>query len=68
MNFTRKMKKAALELNTFPAGYDKTGFQYREVDIYLKPYHAYLLFYTIDEVSRTVTVLRVMQDGMNWMY
>lgn len=43
-----------------------TGFTYRGYEIYLKPRSTYLIFYTVDEEKKTVTVLRVMQDGMNW--
>ena len=34
----------------------------------MKPCEFYLLFYTVDEAVKTVTVLRVMQDGMDWQY
>lgn len=67
-NFSKKIKEAVLALNTLPAGYNTTGFQYRGYDIYMKPYESYLLFYTVDEVAKMVTVLRVMQDGMDWKY
>lgn len=67
-NFSAKIKKAVQELDTLPAGYDTTGFQYRGYDIYMKPNSGHLLFYTIDEEKMTVTVLRVLQDGMDWEY
>ena len=66
--FSKKIKKAILALDTFPTGYSTTGFQYRGVDIYLKPCNSYLLFYTVNEKTKTVTVLRVMQDGMDWQH
>ena len=64
----KRIKKAVKELNTFPMGYETTGFQYRGYDIYMKPQDNHLLFYTIDEERATVTVLRVLQDGMDWQY
>lgn len=67
-NFSRKIKKAAQELDTFPAGYGTTGFQYRGYDIYIKPQSNHLLFYTVDEEKMVVTILRVLQDGMDWQY
>lgn len=67
-NFSAKIKKAAQELDTFPTGYGITGFQYRGYDIYMKPISNHLLFYTIDEDEMVVTVLRVLQDGMDWEY
>ncbi len=41
----------------FPVGYDTIGFSYRGYEIYIKPYHSYLLFYTVDEYKSEVTVL-----------
>lgn len=67
-NFSAKIKKAAQELGTLPNGYGTTGFRYRGYDIYMKPKSNHLLFYTIDEEKRVVTVLRVLQDGMDWEY
>ena len=34
----------------------------------MKPQSNHLLFYTIDERTATVTILRVLQDGMDWEY
>ena len=67
-NFSVKIKKAAKELDTLPTGYGTTGFQYRGYDIYIKPNSNHLLFYTVDEENMVVTVLRVLQDGMDWEY
>ncbi len=67
-NFSAKIKKAAQEPDTLPNGYATTGFQYRGYDIYMKPNSNHLLFYTIDEEKMVVTVLRVLQDGMDWEY
>ena len=67
-NFSKKIKKAAKSLDTFPVGYESTGFIYRGYEIYVKPSDTYLLFYTVDHERRVVTVLRVMKDGMNWKF
>ncbi len=67
-NFSAKIKKAAQGLDTLPTGYETTGFQYRGYDIYMKPNSNHLLFYTVDEEKMVVTVLRVLQDGMDWEY
>ncbi len=67
-NFSVKIKKAVQELNTLPTGYGATGFQYRGYDIYMKSNSNHLLFYTVDEEKMVVTVLRVLQDGMDWEY
>lgn len=66
--FTEKMKVATSKLKTFPKGYGTIDFQYRGYDIYLKPYRTYLFFYIVDEANATVTILRVLQDGMNWKF
>ena len=67
-NFSKKIKKAALGLDTFLQGHRKAGFFYRGYEIYLKPADTYLLFYVIDEQKKKVTILHVMQDGMNWQF
>ncbi len=67
-NFSEKIKTAVDGLRTFPTGYNTTGIQYRGYDIYLKPYRTYLLFYIVDDGSSAVTILGVLQDGMNWQY
>ena len=67
-NFTRKIKEAVRTLKTMPAGYGTTGFCYKGYDIHVKSYRTYLLFYVVDEKEKTATILRVLQDGMNWRY
>ena len=67
-SFSAKIKKAVQDLDTLPTGYGITGFQYRGYDIYMKPNSNHLLFYMIDEEKMVVTVLRVLQDGMDWEY
>lgn len=67
-SFSMKIKKAAGELAIFPTKHQTTGFQYRGYDIYMKPQSNHLLFYTIDDDRNIVTVLRILQDGMDWEY
>ncbi|MDE7267303.1 MAG: type II toxin-antitoxin system RelE/ParE family toxin [Lachnospiraceae bacterium] len=67
-NFSLKIKKAAEELAIFPTSHQITGFQYRGYDIYMKPQSNHLLFYTIDNDRGVVTILRILQDGMDWEY
>ena len=47
------------------SSHNTIGFCYRGYDIHLKSYLTYLFFYIVDEDNATVTVLRVLQDGMN---
>ena len=65
-SFSTKIKKAIQELAILPTGYGTTGFQYRGYDIYMKPTGNHLLLYTVDEEQMIVTVLRMLQDGMDW--
>ena len=65
-NFTIIMKTAMKGLKFFPNGFDTIGYQYRGHDIYMKSYCTYLIFYVVDNLSETVTVLRVLKDGMDW--
>ena len=67
-NFSSRIKKAAEELAIFPTSHPLTGFKYRGYDIYMKPQSNHLLFYTIDDDNGIVTVLRILQDGMDWEY
>ena len=67
-NFTQKMKKATNGLKALPGGHNTIGFSYRGYDIHLKPYLTYLFFYIVNEEEATVTILRVLQDGMNWQF
>lgn len=67
-NFSSKMKKHLKSLDTFPEGHQPTGFYYRGYNIYLKPRNTYLIFYTVSDSDMTVTILRIMKDGMNWRY
>ena len=67
-NFSKKINQAIEELKLFPKGYGTIGFRYCGYDIYIKPQNNYLLFFTVNEVTATVTILRVLQDGMDWEY
>ena len=55
-------------LDTFPDGYQHTGFMDWGYQICTKPRDTYLVFYVLDESKQVVPVLRIMQDGMNWQY
>ena len=65
-NYSQNIKKAAKELGIYPRKHEMTGFRYRGYDIYIMPQDNQLLFYTINEEKHIVTVLRVLQDGMDW--
>jgi len=66
--FTKKIKKGIDSIRKFPQGFSATGFKYRGYDIYMRPYHTYLILYTIDKNIHVITILRVMKEGMNWRF
>lgn len=39
---------------------------YKGYKIYLNPRNTYLILYVVNENTLTVTILRVLQDGMDW--
>ncbi|MCC8045256.1 MAG: type II toxin-antitoxin system RelE/ParE family toxin [Clostridiales bacterium] len=63
-NYSQMIKEAAQKLKTMPSGYMYSGFQYRGYNIYMKSVNGHILFYTVNEDSATVTLLRVLQDDM----
>ena len=67
-NFMCNIKVATKGLKILPTGFNIIGFRYRGYDIHMKPYRTYLIFYVVDNVTMTVTVLRILKDGMDWQY
>lgn len=67
-NFTKKIKKIANTLRIWPSSYTDTGLEYRGHNVYIKAGHTYIFLYTVDEEKGVVTVLRILQDGMNWQF
>lgn len=63
-NFSKKIKKAIKELDSFPEGYETTGYEIEGLNIYFKPYSTYLIFYVVE--NSTITVIRVLKDRMYW--
>lgn len=63
-NFSKKIKKAILDLCTLPVGYEKTGFKIEGLDIYYKPHSTYLIFFVVED--NIITVIRVLKDRMYW--
>lgn len=44
-NFSKKIKKAIKKLDSFPKGYESTGYVIEGLNIYFKPYSTYLIFF-----------------------
>lgn len=66
-NFTQKMREARKRLEDAPFGYHEIDLEYRDLDIRLLVHKSYMLFYTIDVEEKTINVLRILQEGMDWM-
>ncbi|MBD5556827.1 MAG: type II toxin-antitoxin system RelE/ParE family toxin [Roseburia sp.] len=62
--FSNKIKKAIEELESFPKGYEATGYVIEGLSIYFKPYSTYLIFFVVED--STITVIRVLKDRMYW--
>lgn len=65
--FDAKMRSAYKTIKIVNSSIEPLKIVYRGYDVYLLPHKTYLFFYIVDESLRTITVFRVMQDGMNWM-
>ncbi len=63
-NFSKKIKKAIEELDSFPRGYEDTGYVIEGLSIYFRPYSTYIIFFVVEE--STITVIRVLKDRMYW--
>ena len=63
-NFSKKIKNAIKELDSFPRGYEATGYVIEGLSIYFKPYSTYLIFFVVED--STITVIRVLKDRMYW--
>lgn len=66
-NFDNKMKSAVKAIKAAASSIRPTSLYYREYNIYMLVHKTYLFFYVVDETTKTITVIRVMQDGMDWM-
>lgn len=66
-NFDAKMRSAYETVKNVNKSIDPIKIIYRGYNIFLLSHKTYLFFYIVDEDRRVITILRVMQDGMNWM-
>ncbi len=63
-NFFKKIKETIKELDSFPKGYESTGYVIEGLIIYFKPYSTYLIFFVLEYSS--ITVIRFLKDRMYW--
>lgn len=55
-NFSKKIKKAIQQLDTFPTGYGNTGYKIEGLEVYYRPYGTYLIFFVVE--NEVVIVIR----------
>ncbi len=56
-NFSKKIKKAIRELETFSTDYKNTGYKINGLEVYFRAYNTYLIFLIAEK--DTVRVIRV---------
>ena len=66
VNFDNKVKAATAIIKNAPESNKATVLRYREMDIYMRCVKSYLYFYVVED--RTISILRVLKEGMNWEY
>ncbi len=66
VNFDKKIKEATKIIKKSPKSFKVTEFTYRGLQIYMRCINTYLFFYIVE--GETISVLRVLKDGMNWEY
>ena len=50
----------------FPSGFSATDIEYRGYEIHILPFGNYNLFYTVNEESRVIYILRILYQKQNW--
>ncbi len=65
--YSTRIKKAIEDLSVFPKRHSQVGIRYRGYELYMKSdNYSNLVFYIIDEEYSRVSVIRVLQDDMDW--
>lgn len=64
--FLERYDKAIQQLKTFPFGYRGISFEYRGIEIGLKPYDTYNIFFVVEQSIQEIIILRVLKDRQNW--
>jgi len=60
------LQREIMNLEHFPMKNAESGITYRDYIIHKKVYQSYLLFYIINSKEKTVSILRVLKDIMDW--
>ena len=65
-DFLERYDKEIQQLKTFPFGYRGISFEYQGMEIRLKPYATYNIFFVVDQGIQEIIILRVLKDRQNW--
>jgi len=65
-SFDKKMKSAVKIIKNTNSALCPCEFTYRGYKIYVLEHKTYLFLYIVDEYSKTIQILRVFQNGMDW--
>ena len=66
MDFLDKYDRKIEALKTFPFGYKGISFEYRGLEIRLKPFETYNIFFAVNTLPREIIILRVLKDRQDW--
>ncbi len=66
--FIKDMKHSILSLRQFPYRYPTINPNDNRLDIRCMPFKNFYIFYTIDDTTQTVTILRVGYNKRNWTH
>lgn len=65
-DFLARYDKEIQQLKTFPFCYRGISFEYQGMEIRLKPYDTYNIFFVVEQNIQEIIILRVLKDIQNW--
>ncbi len=66
LTFLKLYDAVTANMAMFPNGFNVTDIEYRGYVIHILPFGNYNLFYTVDDESRKIYILRVLYQKQNW--
>ena len=66
IRFLQNFDKSTDVLAFFPYTYKGIGYFYRDIEIRMKNYDSYNIFYAIDENEKQILILRVLNERQDW--
>ena len=65
-NFLKNYYKQVENLLIFPYGYRGTGIIYQGYEIRIKPFSTYNIFFSINEKTHQIIILRILKNRQDW--